>query len=237
MQTRQQFAIQIVQIVRNVAVHPIQIERDIAESRDTQSLAQRLQLRVLGNALVHRARVTYVVGDHLRVAVAPHLLQREPNLQGPESSRILRAEIKVVDRFDAEMIVRRMVGKCATETRNIAHQSASGFERCIKPLVRIDCDRIGFAQAHEQSCRIGRDGSQGTVGAVDMKPQIEFATEGGKPAQRINGSGADGASVGNDEKWLFAGLNVLENAGTQHLNVHSEFLVGGDPADGVGAEP
>jgi hypothetical protein len=67
---------------------------------------------------------TYVLREQLYVAFPTNLLQRQPYLERSKPARVLRAEVVVVCRFDTEMVVRRVIGKCFAQALRISEQRA-----------------------------------------------------------------------------------------------------------------
>ena len=120
--------------------------------------------------LGHRLRQADVVRNHLAIARGSHVPQGEPHFQGTEAARVLRAVVDVVGRPLLEMVVGRVVRERGAQRFRIAHQRASGLERRIEPLVRIDRDGIGQAEAAQIVGRLGNGRREATVGAVDVKP-------------------------------------------------------------------
>ena len=177
-----------------------------------------------------------VVPDHLQIAGAPHLPERQPHLQRAEAPRILRAVVEVVHDLIVEVVVGRVIREGAAQLVGIAHEHAAGFERRVEPLVGIDRDRIGVAQRAQARRRSRRLRRQRTVGAVHVKPQLVLAADGGDLRERIDGARADRAGGADDEKRLMAEPEILLDPAAQGGRVHPLLVVGGDPADGVGAE-
>src|SRR5260370_446139 len=73
-----------------------EIRRHIAKRRDTEALGRRLELRMLCHELMEMSREQDVVADHLQIAGASDLPERQPDLQRPEPPRILRAVVVIV---------------------------------------------------------------------------------------------------------------------------------------------
>ena len=65
-------------------------------------------------------RQQHVVADHLQVARASHLAQREPDFQRPEAPRILRAVVEVIQ----DLIVEVVVASGDTRTRGAARSAS-----------------------------------------------------------------------------------------------------------------
>ena len=154
-----------------------------------------------------------VVADHLQIAGASHLPERQPHFQRPEAPRILRAVVEVVHDLIVEVVIGRVIREGVAQLFGIAHEHAAGFERRVEPLVRIHRDRIGLAQRAQARRRSRRLRRQRAVGAVDVKPQPVFAADRGDLRERIDGAGADRARGADDEERLMAEPEILARSG------------------------
>ena len=111
------------------------------------------------------------------VAVATGLLEGEPDFEGAEAAGVLRAEIEVIDGLGAEVVVGGMVGEGVAEVLGVANEGAAGFEGSVEPLVGVDGDGISERDGREGCGGVREDGGEGSVGSVDMEPEVEFAAE------------------------------------------------------------
>ena len=124
--------------------------------------------RAIASAIA--SRQADIVGDHRAVTCGSDLLQGQPHLEGTEAARVLRAIVDIVCRVLLEVIVGRVVREGGAQRVLIAHQCASGLERRIEPLVRIDRYGIGQGQPVQIIGRIGKCRRKAAVGAIDVKP-------------------------------------------------------------------
>ena len=81
--------------------------------------------------------------DHLAVAGRAGVAQRQPHLQRPEATGVLRAEVDVVGRLLAKVVIRRVVCESVSKALRIANEDAAGLKGSVQPFMRIDCDRVG----------------------------------------------------------------------------------------------
>ena len=105
--------------------------------------------------LGHRLRQADIVRNHRAIPRGSDVPQGQPHFEGTEAARVLRAVVDIVRRTLLEMIVGRVVREGGAQRLRIAHQRASGLERRIEPLVRIDRDGIGQAQPAQIIGRVG----------------------------------------------------------------------------------
>ena len=214
----------------------LKIARQVAERRDAQRLCGEFQVRVLVNRRGHRSGQPDVVADHFAVASSSHLADCEPHLQRPKAARVLRTTVDVVGRVLVEVIVERVVGECGAQGVRIAHQRAPRFERCIQPLVRIDGNRVRFAQRAQLLWRLRQLRSEAAVGSIGVEPHAVFPAQRSDFRQRIDASGADRPRRTHHETGLVTGGHVRLQLSAQRGHVHAEPGVSGDPADRGGAE-
>ena len=68
-----------------------------------------------------------------------------------------------------------------------------------------------------------------------MEPEIVFAADGGEFGEVVDCSCAYGACGAYDEEGFVAGCDVAADLISEGGGVDLKLIVGGDPADGVGA--
>ena len=154
-----------------------ELGRHVAERRDAERLREQLELRRAPHGVGQRPRQAHVVADHRAIAAGADLAQRQPHLQRAEAARVLRPVVDVVRDALVEVVVRRMVGERGAQVLGVADQRAAGLERRVEPLVRIDGDRIGEADAGEIGRRVLGRGGEPAVGAVDVEPDAVLAAD------------------------------------------------------------
>ncbi len=186
-------------------------------------LRGKLQLRVPFNRLGHRPRQADVVRDHRPVSGRARLPQREPHLQGAEAARVLRAVVHVVRGALIEMVVRRVVGERGAQGLRVAHQRASGFERRVEPLVRIDRHGIGQAQPAQVVGSIGQRCREAAVGAIHVKPRAVLPAHRRDVGQRVDGARADRPGGADHQQRHVAGRGIRLDLPAQRGHVHAEI--------------
>ncbi len=190
-----------------------------------------------GHGLGHRLRQLDVVRDHPPVARGSRLPQGEPHFEGPEAARVLRAVVDVVRRMLLEMIVGRVVREGGAERLAIAHKSASGLERRVEPLVRIDRDGISQAESVQIVGRLRKRRRKTSVRAIHVKPRAVLLAERADDRQRIDGACTDRPGGADDHARHISRGDICLDLPAQGGHVHAEPGIGRDPPDRVGAEP
>ena len=95
------------------------------------------------------ARERDVPGDHAPMALRSAPAQRQPDLERPESPRVLQAEPVIVEGLLGAVrrrVVRRAVLEGGAQARGVADEGAPRLERDVHPLVRIHGDGVGEAR-------------------------------------------------------------------------------------------
>jgi hypothetical protein len=86
-----------------------------------------------------------VVSNRFAIAFAASLPQRQPDFEGPETSRVLHPDFVVIDSGLAllvEEVVIRIKTECILQRPFMLRDDTCGFNWAIQPLVRIHCDGI-----------------------------------------------------------------------------------------------
>src|SRR5205085_2047130 len=75
------------------------------------------------------------------------LAQGQPHLQRPEAPRVLWPVFMVIDGgwLFSEVVVGRMVAEGLAQHFWLAHESTTGLQWRVQPLVRVHRDRVGFS--------------------------------------------------------------------------------------------
>jgi hypothetical protein len=106
----------------------------------------------MASAIARDRRISSAI---IAVTSGSNLLQGQPYLEGTEAARVLRAIVDIVCRVFVEVIVGRVVREGGARRVLIAGQYATGLERCIEPLVRIDRYGIGLGCRMESASTPG----------------------------------------------------------------------------------
>ena len=104
----------------------------------------------------------------------------------------------------------------------VAVEDTAAADGQIEPLVRIEREGIGFADAGECVARGGGDRGDAAVGAVDVEPKVVGAGEIGDGADGVDGSGAGGPGAGDDAERQVAGGAIFGVAAGEVGEVHAE---------------
>src|SRR5919108_1727277 len=81
----------------------------------------------------------------------------------------------------------------------------------IEPLVRIQRDRVGARDSHEERAELLRQRGNTSVRTVNVQPEILFLTDVGDLREWIDGAGPNCSGRGDDSDWTAPGVAVASN--------------------------
>ena len=133
---------------------PLQSRGAVAEAADRQARrGHQLEVGVLLDQLAQVGGERDVVGDPARVGRAAVGQERDPDLQRREAAAELRPVHGEVDAVAGGLVEPDVGGvgvERAAEHAELAHQHDAGGLRRVKPLVRVDGDRVGALDAAQE---------------------------------------------------------------------------------------
>jgi len=91
--------------------------------------------------------------------------------------------------------VTRLLGQDLSRRRGVAVDKSRAVERREQPLVRVDHETVGVADAFEQVSVRRREERRATVGAVDVEPQLVFVGVGAESLEVVHDAGVGRARV------------------------------------------
>jgi len=136
------------------------------------------------------ARHGDVASPQLPVALDSHRLHHRPDLERPELSGELGAQIGNPNRaFEIRILLEREVFGAVREhgaqRRRVTHQRRACLVRDVEPFVGIEGDRIGPLDAAIQRRELGERGTDRAVGAVHVEPATVFPRHLGEPGEWV----------------------------------------------------
>jgi hypothetical protein len=172
-----------------------------------------------------------VARDEALHALPPEVLERHPELEGPEATCLLGA-ILGEPRQPAEplSLLRAQVGRHqaerVAEDGAIPQQRRAALDGNREPFMRIQSDRVRAGKTAETRRALRGHGGDRPVGAVHVQPQPLAGTEIGQLIQRIDGarrhrSGAGHHAERDETSRAVAGHRLRDGAG-----IESEVAVG-----------
>src|SRR6185369_7744232 len=182
-----------------------------------------------------------VFTDRVSNPAASVILQRQPNLEGTKAPRQLDAVIPkrkrlfvdvpmcldVIGFFRAERCFRRRI---------VTEEKTAGIDGDVKPLVRIERNRIGEIQAGEEMLLAFVENAGRAVCAVDVKPEIKFSGDGGDLRKRIDYARVRCAGAADDAERSQAFASIGFNPFTQLIDTHALSFIAGNLAHVIASE-
>src|SRR6266446_3825067 len=102
-------------------------------------------------------------------------------------------------------------------------------ETCRKrhgqPLMRIECNRIGFLNSANQAAMPVREKHCSAIGAVNVEPDVVAATNFMNPRYVVDRPRAGGPGRSHNTEWFLAGFQILFNRGLELLNIEPQAFV------------
>ncbi len=86
LQLSEELAIEVVEIGRGVLIGGIEVGGDEAECGDAERVGERLEPEVAGDLQEEMTSEVDIFREHLGVAFATYVLEREPDLEGAEAA-------------------------------------------------------------------------------------------------------------------------------------------------------
>ena len=131
------------------------------------------------------------------------VLEREPDLQSPGRAAELNPAVGEVDVTALDRGVPQIVGhdlECLAEAGALTHEEASGLVGLVKPLVRVERDRVGRLDPAEPLPATLGEHREAAVRGVDMEPDATLRADGGNLLQRIDRARIGRTRIRDDEE-------------------------------------
>ena len=94
--------------------------------------------------------------------------------------------------------VARLLGEDLARHGRVAVDQRAAVERREEPLVGVDDEAVGVANAAEEVAVGGREDRGAAVGAVDVEPEVVLAREAAEPLEVVDDARVGGAGRGDD---------------------------------------
>src|SRR5262245_7508172 len=92
--------------------------------------------------------------------------------------------------------------------RRVAYEHATGLERRVQPLMRIDRDRIGLRERAQVRRSAGNPRGQRTVCPIHVEPQVVLAADRLNLGKRVDRASTDRAGRAHHEEGMSAVLPI-----------------------------
>ena len=118
-----------------------------------------------------------------------------------------------------------MIRERAPQLVGIAREDASGLERRVEPLVRIDGDRVSEPQCLQIAWGSRNCGGERTVGSIDVEPGAKLAADLNDIEERIDDARAHRSRCPNHHQRPLSCAAILRECRPKRASVDAQVRI------------